>query len=159
MHHATLGFAVAALWGYQLIAGLDYALTDRCLLTGKSRYGRALEDFRDDGNAWSSLRGHASTVAPGGASVHSAFRCPTSASGPSRSASNASYDPVNAGCIGRFSAENDLPYTASGLSRRITTPAVMQRCLARRTPDHGAEIGYPSVSLICIFPGVIQLRC
>ena len=37
----------------QLIAGLYYALTDRCLLTGKFRYGRALEDFRDDGNAWS----------------------------------------------------------------------------------------------------------
>ena len=76
MHHATLGFAVAALWGYPLIDGLDYALTDRCLLTGKFRYGRALEDFRDDGNAWRSLRGHASTVAPGGASVHYGISVP-----------------------------------------------------------------------------------
>ena len=58
------------LWGYQLIAGLDYALTKKRLLTLKLRHGKNLQDFRDDGNLWRSLRGHASTVAPGGAPVH-----------------------------------------------------------------------------------------
>ena len=58
------------LRGYQLIAGMDYALTEQRLLTAKFRYGSALDDFRNDGNAWRSLRGHASTVAPGGAPVH-----------------------------------------------------------------------------------------
>ncbi len=64
------------LWGYQLMAGLDYALTERRLLTAKFRYGSALGDFRDDGNAWRSLRGHASTVAPGGAPVHYGISAP-----------------------------------------------------------------------------------
>lgn len=58
------------LWSYQLIAGMDYALTAHRVLTAKFRYGSTLDNFRDDGNPWRSLRGHASTVAPGGAPVH-----------------------------------------------------------------------------------------
>ena len=66
------------LWSYQVIAGLDYALSERRLLTGKFRYGSALDDFRDGGNAWRSLRGHASTVAPGGAPIHYGISAPGS---------------------------------------------------------------------------------
>ena len=58
------------LWGYQLMIGADYPLRGGRLVTGKLRYGRALEDFEDAGNPWRSLRGHDSTVAPGGAPVH-----------------------------------------------------------------------------------------
>lgn len=64
------------LWSYQLVGGLDYALTERLSLAGKVRYGRALGDFRQDGNPWRSLRGHASTVAPGGAPVHYGISVP-----------------------------------------------------------------------------------
>ena len=58
------------LWGYQLMAGVDYALTERRLLSAKLRYANTLGNFRDDSHAWRSLRGHASTVSPGGAPVH-----------------------------------------------------------------------------------------
>ncbi len=64
------------LWSYQLVGGLDYALTERLSLAGKVRYGRAFGDFRQDGNPWRSLRGHASTVAPGGAPVHYGITVP-----------------------------------------------------------------------------------
>ena len=57
------------LWGYQLILGVDYVLQNGRIVTGKLRYGRALDDFLDDGLAWRPLRGHESTVTPGGASV------------------------------------------------------------------------------------------
>lgn len=57
------------LWGYQLILGLDYALENGRIVTGKLRYARALDDFLDDGHAWRPLRGHESTVEPGGAPV------------------------------------------------------------------------------------------
>ncbi len=58
------------LWSYQLMAGMDYALGEHRVLSAKLRYGSTLGDFRDDGHSWRSLRGHASTVAPGGAPVH-----------------------------------------------------------------------------------------
>ena len=58
------------LFGYQLMTGLDYALSDRLLLGVKLRYGDAFGDFSDGGNPWKPLRGHASTVGrpgtPGG---------------------------------------------------------------------------------------------
>ena len=57
------------LVGYQLILGVDYDLESGRIVTGKLRYGRALDDFLDDGHAWQPLRGHASTVEPGGAPV------------------------------------------------------------------------------------------
>lgn len=58
------------LWGYQLMAGLDYALSARHVLTAKLRYGGFFTDFEDGGKSWKPLRGHASTVAPGGAPIH-----------------------------------------------------------------------------------------
>lgn len=58
------------LWGFQLVVGADYALKTGHLVTGKLRYGRTMDDFLDGGNSWRSLRGHESTVAPGGAPVH-----------------------------------------------------------------------------------------
>ncbi len=58
------------LWGYQLMLGADYPLSGGRLVTAKLRYGRAVEDFEDAGNPWRTLRGHESTVAPGGAPVH-----------------------------------------------------------------------------------------
>lgn len=58
------------LWGFQLVVRADYALKKEHLVTGKLRYGRAMDDFLDGGNAWRSLRGHEPTVAPGGAPVH-----------------------------------------------------------------------------------------
>ena len=58
------------LWGYQLMAGLDYALSARHVLTAKLRYGGFFTDFADGGKSWKPLRGHASTVAPGGAPIH-----------------------------------------------------------------------------------------
>lgn len=58
------------LWGYQLTLGLDYALSARRLLTAKLRYGGSFTDFEDGGKPWKPLRGHASTVAPGGAPIH-----------------------------------------------------------------------------------------
>ncbi|MCE2474959.1 MAG: hypothetical protein J4F47_05165 [Alphaproteobacteria bacterium] len=58
------------LWGYQLILGVDYALRSGRIVTGKLRYGRMLDEFLDDGHAWRPLRGHESTVEPGGAPVY-----------------------------------------------------------------------------------------
>ena len=54
------------LLGYQLIAGLDYALSERFSVGIKLRYGGALDDFKDGDNEWKPLRGHASTVGPPG---------------------------------------------------------------------------------------------
>ena len=54
-----------SLFGYQLMAGMDYALSDRLWLGVKLRYGDAFGDFSDGGNPWKPLRGHASTVGPG----------------------------------------------------------------------------------------------
>ena len=64
------------LWSYQLIVGVDYPLARGRVVTGKLRYGRALQDFVDTGNPWRSLRGHESTVAPGGAPVHYGIAIP-----------------------------------------------------------------------------------
>ena len=58
-----------SLPGYQLLAGFDYALTERQALTFKVRYANAFGDFEHLGNSWVSLRDHASTVGPGGAPV------------------------------------------------------------------------------------------
>lgn len=57
------------LWSWQVLAGADYALGAGRALTAKLRYGAAFEDFQGGLAAWRSLRGHASTVAPGGAPV------------------------------------------------------------------------------------------
>ena len=54
------------LAGYQLMAGLDYALSDRLSLGVKVRFGNAFGEFRDGGNPWKPLRGHESTVGPPG---------------------------------------------------------------------------------------------
>ena len=58
-----------SLFGFQLLAGFDYALSERRALTVKLRYGGAFGDFKEGGNAWRQLRDHESTVAPGGAPV------------------------------------------------------------------------------------------
>ena len=52
------------LFGYQWIAGLDYAWSERFSVGLKFRYGDAFSDFEDGDNAWKPLRGHASTVGP-----------------------------------------------------------------------------------------------
>ena len=57
------------LWSYQLMAGMDRALAEHMVFGIKLRYASTLGGFRDDGHPWASLRGHASTVAPGGAPV------------------------------------------------------------------------------------------
>ena len=54
------------LAGYQLMAGLDYALSDRLSLGVKVRFGDSFGEFRDGGNPWKPLRGHESTVGPPG---------------------------------------------------------------------------------------------
>ncbi len=54
------------LFGYQWIAGLDYAWSERFSAGLKFRYGDAFNDFEDGNNAWKPLRGHASTVGPPG---------------------------------------------------------------------------------------------
>lgn len=54
------------LFGYQLMAGLDYALSDRLSLGVKVRFGDVFGEFRDEGNPWKPLRGHESTVGPPG---------------------------------------------------------------------------------------------
>ena len=63
------------LFGYQWIAGLDYAWSERFSVGLKFRYGDAFGDFKDGDNAWKPLRGHASTVGPhsrdGGQSTYS----------------------------------------------------------------------------------------
>ncbi len=53
------------LWGYQLVAGVDYPLADGVFLGVKARYVGFWNDFKD-GGPWNSLRSHASTIAPGG---------------------------------------------------------------------------------------------
>ena len=58
------------LLGFQFIAGLDYALSERQALTVKLRYANAFSDFADYDKQWLPLRGHESTVGPGGAPVH-----------------------------------------------------------------------------------------
>ena len=57
------------LAGYQLLAGLDYALTQRHALTFKVRYANTFGDFENVDNPWEPLRDHESTVGPGGAPV------------------------------------------------------------------------------------------
>ena len=54
---------------WQFLAGADLALGERRSLTFKLRYGAAFDAFEADGNPWRPLRGHESTVAPGGAPV------------------------------------------------------------------------------------------
>ena len=58
------------LFGYQWIAGLDYAWSERFSVGLKFRYGNTFDDFEDGNNAWKPLRNHASTVGrpgtPGG---------------------------------------------------------------------------------------------
>ena len=58
------------LFGYQWIAGLDYAWSERFSVGLKFRYGDAFGDFEDGDNAWKPLRGHASTVGPPGTPGH-----------------------------------------------------------------------------------------
>lgn len=62
-----------ALLGYQLVAGVDYALDEGRTLTAKVRYGGAFGEFEDGGHPWQPLRGHESTVAPGGAAIRYAI--------------------------------------------------------------------------------------
>ena len=57
------------LLGYQLLAGLDYALTERQALVFKVRYADAFGAFENLDNPWQTLRGHESTVGPGAAPV------------------------------------------------------------------------------------------
>ena len=52
------------LFGYQWIAGLDYAWSERFSVGLKLRYGDSFSDFKDGDNAWKLLRGHDSTVGP-----------------------------------------------------------------------------------------------
>ncbi|MCY3727689.1 MAG: outer membrane beta-barrel protein [Nitrospira sp.] len=61
---ATLADEVLSdtLFGYQWIAGMDYAWSERFSVGLKFRYGNAFDDFKDENNAWKSLRGHTSTV-------------------------------------------------------------------------------------------------
>ena len=54
------------VFGYQWIAGLDYAWSERVSVGLKFRYGDSFNDFRDGDNAWKPLRGHDSTVGPPG---------------------------------------------------------------------------------------------
>ena len=54
-----------ALWGYQVLAGADYAVRDDVSLGLKVRYGRSFGEF-EDGDTWDLLRSHRSTVSPGG---------------------------------------------------------------------------------------------
>ena len=56
------------IWGYQLIVGLDYPLTEKVLLGMKARYVEFVNDFKDD-SAFDRLRSHTSTVGPGGDEV------------------------------------------------------------------------------------------
>ena len=58
------------LFGYQLVAGVDYALDERRTVTVKARYGGAFGEFEDGDNLWRPLRGHESSVGPGGAPIH-----------------------------------------------------------------------------------------
>lgn len=57
------------LWGWQVIAGLDIAATDRVAITARMRYLDALGTFEAPGNSWNPLRGHDSSVGPGGEAI------------------------------------------------------------------------------------------
>lgn len=57
------------LFGYQWIAGLDYAWSEQLSVGLKIRYGDSFSDFENGDNAWKSLRGHASTVGTPGANL------------------------------------------------------------------------------------------
>lgn len=61
------------LVGYQLVAGVDYPLDERRTLTVKVRYGGAFGEFEHGDHAWQPLRGHESTVAPGGMPIRYAI--------------------------------------------------------------------------------------
>ena len=58
------------LFGYQVVAGVDYALREGRAFTVKLRYVDAFGEFADGGKPWRPLRNHESTVAPGGAPIH-----------------------------------------------------------------------------------------
>ncbi len=51
------------MFGFQMLAGVDYAMTERFSAGLKLRYGRTGE-FLDGENQWRLLRGHESTVGP-----------------------------------------------------------------------------------------------
>ncbi len=51
------------MYGFQFLAGVDYAMGDRFSAGLKLRYGRSGE-FLDGENQWRLLRGHESTVRP-----------------------------------------------------------------------------------------------
>ncbi len=58
------------LWGYQVVAGLDFAsVGGRAVLTLRVRYLDAFGDFEAPGNSWDMLRDHASTAGPEGAPI------------------------------------------------------------------------------------------
>ena len=57
------------LWSWQLLGGVDFALGERRALVLKARYGGTFDGVEARGLAWKPLRGHDSTVAPGGAPV------------------------------------------------------------------------------------------
>lgn len=57
------------LWSWQLLGGVDFALGERRALVLKARYGGTFDGLEARGLAWKPLRGHDSTVAPGGAPV------------------------------------------------------------------------------------------
>ncbi len=57
------------LWGWQALAGLDFAVTDRVALTARFRYLDAFGTFEAPGNSWDPLRGHESSVGPGGEAI------------------------------------------------------------------------------------------
>ena len=57
------------LWGWQAIAGLDFAATDRLAVTVRFRYLDAFGTFEAPGNRWNPLRGHESSVGPGGEAI------------------------------------------------------------------------------------------
>jgi opacity protein-like surface antigen len=59
-----------SLPGYQLLAGVDYAVNERLALTFKVRYAGAIGDLEVTGVPWVILRDHESTVGPGGAPIH-----------------------------------------------------------------------------------------
>lgn len=57
------------LWGWQALAGLDFAVTDRVAVTARFRYLAAFGTFEAPGNSWNPLRGHESSVGPGGEAI------------------------------------------------------------------------------------------
>lgn len=57
------------LWGWQVMAGLDLGVTDRVALTVRMRYLDAFGTFEAPGNSWNPLRGHESSVGPGGEAI------------------------------------------------------------------------------------------